>query len=78
MHSLPFEVYKDSPPEILSTIGQIRKILGTAGPISLYKQNISGEVASAQTVHLQHFLQDCIHVACDYGLEQPGYLPLIQ
>lgn len=78
MHSLPFEVYKDSPSGILSTIGQICKVLETTGLISLYKQNISGEVASAQIVHLQHLLQDCIHVACDYGLEQHGFLSLIQ
>ena len=49
MHSLPFEVYKDSLCGIFSAIGQIPKALETAGLISLYKQNISDEVASAQT-----------------------------
>lgn len=77
MHSLPFEVYKEYSG-ILSTTGQTCKLLETAGLVSLSKQNISGEVASAQTVHLLHLLQDCIHVACDYGLEQPSYLSLIQ
>lgn len=45
MHTSPFKVCKDSSPGISSTTGQIFKVLQTAGLISLYKQNVSGEVA---------------------------------